>query len=161
MKILFIHQNFPGQFKHLAPVLVRQGHQVSAMTLKKQAPAQWQGVTLIPYGVEKGSTPKVHPWAADFETKVIRGHACFVACRELAGNGYTPDLVIAHPGWGESLFVKDVWPNTRLGIYCEFFYQALGADTGFDPEFPPPEPSGDACRLRMKNGCSNSAHAQN
>jgi glycosyltransferase involved in cell wall biosynthesis len=151
VKILFIHQNFPGQFKHLAPALVQQGHEVTALTLQADAPAAWQGVKLVPYAAKRGSTPQVHPWAADFETKVIRGHACFQACRKLADNGYVPDRIIAHPGWGESLFVKDVWPDTRLGIYCEFFYHAAGADTGFDPEFPPPDPAGHACRIRMKN----------
>lgn len=34
MKILLIHQNFPGQYKHLAPALVQQGHQVVALTPK-------------------------------------------------------------------------------------------------------------------------------
>jgi glycosyltransferase involved in cell wall biosynthesis len=46
--------------------------------------------------------------------------------------------------------VKDVWPDARLGLYCEFFYSAVGSDVGFDPEFPVTEP-GDACRLRLKN----------
>lgn len=44
-----------------------------------------------------------------------------------------------------------MWPKARLGIYCEFFYRSEGADTGFDPEFPPADPQGDACRLRLKN----------
>lgn len=31
MKFLFIHQNFPGQFKHLAPALAERGHEVRAL----------------------------------------------------------------------------------------------------------------------------------
>jgi hypothetical protein len=65
--------------------------------------------------------------------------------------GYVPDIVSAHPGWGESLFVKEVWPDAKLGIYCEFFYAPQGADTGFDPEFASGDPGGDACRTRIKN----------
>jgi glycosyltransferase involved in cell wall biosynthesis len=68
----------------------------------------------------------------------------------LRQTGFTPDLIIAHPGWGESLFIKEVWPNAKLGIYCEFFYPPRGADVGFDPEFPATDP-GDVCRLRIKN----------
>ncbi len=64
--------------------------------------------------------------------------------------GFTPDVIVAHPGWGESLFLKDVWPNAKLGIYCEFFYHAQGVDVGFDPEVPPTD-AGDVCRLRLKN----------
>jgi glycosyltransferase involved in cell wall biosynthesis len=61
-----------------------------------------------------------------------------------------PDVIVGHPGWGEPLFAKQVWPGTRLGLYAEFFYQIQGADVGFDPEFAPPDPEVDACRLQMK-----------
>lgn len=150
MQILFIHQNFPGQFKHLAPALVSRGHQVTAMTLQPNPAETWQGVRLMPYGVSRGTTPGVHPWVSDFETKTIRGEACFRAALPLKAQGFTPDVIIAHPGWGESLFLKDVWPTARLGIYCEFFYHPHGADVGFDPEFPVRDP-GEVCRLRLKN----------
>jgi glycosyltransferase involved in cell wall biosynthesis len=92
----------------------------------------------------------VHPWVSDFETKTIRAEACFRAALKLRAEGFTPDVIVAHPGWGESLFLKDVWPAARLGIYCEFFYHPHGADVGFDPEFPVKD-VGDVCRLRLKN----------
>ena len=151
MNILFVHQNFPGQFKHLAPELARRGHRVLAMTMRRVDPGLWQGVRIVPYGAARGSTPGIHPWVQDFETKAIRGEACFRAALELQREGFEPDVIVAHPGWGESLFLKQVWPRARLGIYCEFFYHAEGADTGFDPEFPARDPAGDACRLRFKN----------
>lgn len=154
MNILFIHQNFPGQFKFLAPALAQQGHTVVAMTMQKIDPqAQrdgWQGVRLVPYAASRGTTPNVHPWVSDFETKTIRGEACFRAALQLQAQGFMPDIVVAHPGWGESLFLKEVWPAAKLGIYCEFFYHPHGADVGFDPEFPVPD-VGDPCRLRLKN----------
>jgi glycosyltransferase involved in cell wall biosynthesis len=150
MNILFIHQNFPGQFKFLAPALVKQGHTVFAMTMKKTEAKAWQGVTLVPYTASRGNTPNVHPWVSDFETKAIRGEACFKAALQLKASGFAPDVIMAHPGWGESLFLKEVWPQAKLAIYCEFFYHPQGADVGFDPEFPPTDP-GDACRLRLKN----------
>lgn len=150
MKILFIHQNFPGQFIHLAPALVQQGHEVHALVLKKDAPSQWSGVRVHAYQPSKGTATGVHPWALDFETKLIRGESVFRKCLELKAQGFTPDAVVAHPGWGESLFVKDVWPDTKLGLYCELNYTEKGNDVGFDPEFLSTDP-GDACRLRVKN----------
>lgn len=150
MNILFIHQNFPGQFKFLAPALVQQGHNVSAMTMQKVSADTWQGVKLIPYAASRGTTPNVHPWVSDFETKTIRGEACFRAALQMREAGFVPDVIVAHPGWGESLFLRDVWPDAKLGIYCEFFYHAQGADVGFDPEFPPKD-EGEVCRLRLKN----------
>jgi glycosyltransferase involved in cell wall biosynthesis len=150
MNILFVHQNFPGQFKFLAPALVQQGHRVLAMTLKRAQAAEWQGVTLVPYALGRSSAPKVHPWVSDFEAKAIRGEACFLAASQLKANGFAPDVIIAHPAWGESLFLKQVWPQAKLGIYCEFFYLPHGGDVGFDPEFPATE-VGAGCRLQLKN----------
>lgn len=151
MKILLIHQNFPGQFKHLAPALAANpAHEVVAMTLQKVDAAVWQGVRVVPYQAHRGTTPNVHPWVSDFETKTIRGEACFRAALALKAQGFTPDVIVAHPGWGESLFLKDVWPQARLGIYCEFYYRPEGADVGFDPEFMAQD-AGDVCRLRLKN----------
>ena len=151
MQILFIHQNFPGQFKFLAPALAADPtNTVLAMTMQKTTVEQWQGVRLVSYTSQRGSTAGVHPWVSDFETKTIRGEACFRAALRLKEEGFTPDVIIAHPGWGESLFLKDVWPNTKLGIYGEFFYHPQGADVGFDPEFPTKD-AGEVCRLRLKN----------
>lgn len=150
MKILMIHQNFPGQFKFLAPALASQGHEVVGMTLQKVEAQEQFGIRLVPYGVNRGSTTGIHPWVSDFETKVIRAEACFRAALKMKAEGFTPDVIIAHPGWGESLFLKEVWPTAKLGIYCEFYYHAQGADVGFDPEFESKDP-GEVCRLRLKN----------
>ena len=150
MNILFIHQNFPGQFKFLAPALVKQGHSVRAMTMQKTEAMQWQGVQLVNYTSKRGSTPNVHPWVSDFETKTIRAEACFKAALQMKQQGYLPDVIVAHHGWGESLFLKEVWPEAKLGIYCEFYYHQHGADVGFDPEFPATD-EGEVCRLRLKN----------
>jgi len=150
VNILFIHQNFPGQFKFLAPALAAAGHRVVALSMQAVPTGNWRGVNVVAYAATRGSTRGVHPWIGDFETKVIRGEACFRAALRLRDAGFVPDVVIAHPGWGESLFVKEVWPQTRLGIYCEYFYRRQGGDVGFDPEFAVGD-VGEACRLQMKN----------
>ena len=151
MNILFVHQSFPGQFLHLAPALAADPqHAVWALTMRQDAPAQWQGVRMVPYRPARGSTPDIHPWMVDLETKAIRAEAALRAALQLRAEGFVPDVIVAHPGWGESLCLKDVWPRARLGIYCEFFYHAQGADVGFDPEFNSGDP-GEVARLRMKN----------
>jgi glycosyltransferase involved in cell wall biosynthesis len=151
MRILFVHQNFPGQFKHLAPALAENpANEVVAFTMQSGMPETWQGVRLISYQAARGTTPNVHPWVSDFETKVIRGEAAFRAALTLRESGFTPDLIIAHSGWGESLFLKDIWPDTKMAIYCEFFYHTHGTDVNFDPEFINADPTND-CRLRLKN----------
>ncbi len=124
------------------------GHRVVAMHIN--ATPAMPGVETRRYTPQRGSTPGVHRWVSDLETKVIRGEAAYHCARQLRDEGFSPDVIVAHPGWGESLFLKDVWPQAKLGIYCEFFYQPAGADVGFDPEFPSSN-SEDACRLQLKN----------
>jgi len=150
MNILFIHQNFPGQFKHLAPALASLGHDVTALVLTKTDAKKWNGVKLIHYSLDRGNAKGAHPWTVDFESKVIRGEACQRAALALKKQGYTPEVIVAHPGWGESLFLKEVWPGAKLNLYCEFFYQPRGADVGFDPEFSSSDPA-DVGRVTLKN----------
>ena len=151
MKILCIHQNFPGQYKHLAPALAKLGHHVLALTPKVEKPVNWNGVHVVPYKVQGSSTRNIHPWLADFETKILRGQSCYAGALRLKEQGYAPDVILAHHGWGESLFLKDVWPTARLGLYCELYHLAKPDFTSFDPEFPSRTPALDPLRLRMKN----------
>lgn len=135
MKILFIHQNFPGQFKHLAPALAARGDEVIALSPQIKTAHLWQGVRMIPYRIARGSTRGMHPWVADLESKFIRAEACFNAALQLLAQGFEPDVIIAHFGWGESMFLKDVWPAARIGLFCEFFNRPDYPYAGFDPEF--------------------------
>lgn len=151
MKILLIHQNFPGQYKHLAPALVQQGHEVVALTCKVKEAQVWQGVRIVPYAITGASTPKIHPWLADFETKIIRATSCYRGAQALRQAGFQPDVICAHHGWGESMFLKDVWPTARLGLYCELYHLTTDTFVNFDPEFPTRNPEGDKMRIRMKN----------
>ena len=144
---LFIHQNFPGQFVHVATELARLGHKVVALGIKGRA---IPGVQYIRYTPKAPSRVSEVEQARDFETKVVRGLACAQAMVQLKQQGLTPDTVVAHPGWGEALFCKDVWPLARLLMFAEFFYAADGADYNFDPEFEH-DSVADRARLRMKN----------
>lgn len=151
MRILFIHQNFPGQFKFLAPALVEHGHEVLATTVGETAETKVEnGIKIISYPVDRSTSPTIHPWLFDMETKMIRADGCMRACDRLKQEGFVPDLIVAHHGWGESLLVKEVWPSVKLALYCEFFYATSDLDADFDPEFSKLDLSG-RCRLRMKN----------
>lgn len=152
MKILFIHQNFPAQFKYLAPALVNCGHDVSALRLDKNSKPEinWSGVRIFSYTPLRSSTQGIHPLVSDFETKIIRSEGVLLCAKELKTNGLYPDLIVSHPGWGETMFIKKVWPAAKLSIYCEFYYSSTGSDVGFDNEFSKPN-STDSCHIDMKN----------
>ena len=147
MKVLFVHQNFPGQFKHLAPHLARAGHAVKALAIDGSG---LRGIQMHRYRPGRSTSRDAHPWAQEFETKLIRGEACASAAQQLKAEGFTPDVIVANPGWGESLFLKDVWPSAKLLALIEFYYAARGLDFDFDKEFFREDLARNA-RLRAKN----------
>jgi glycosyltransferase involved in cell wall biosynthesis len=149
MRILFVHQNFPAQYKHLAPALAARGHEVVALTRRAQVPPL-PGVRVERYELNRGNTKGVHPWALPFESKTVHAEAAGAGAFHLKEAGFTPDVICAHPGWGETLALKDVFPTARLLSYCEFYYHAHGVDVNFDMEFSKPSWSYDAW-VRIKN----------
>jgi glycosyltransferase involved in cell wall biosynthesis len=151
MRILFIHQNFPAQFLHIAHALKQAGrHELMAVTHaeNKRAP-------LIPtrtYALAPDRL-KAQPFVDHYAQRVARGLAVAELLMAMRREGYRPDLVIGHGGWGETLFVKDVWPDTKIILHAEFYYDAEGSDVGFDPEFGP-DPRSDASaryKIRTRN----------
>jgi glycosyltransferase involved in cell wall biosynthesis len=135
MRFLFVHQNFPGQYRHLAAHLARSGHEVVAVgeTGNLKRTARVPGVKL--YGYE-APPPAADGFNAAVVRAVNRGRQVAAGAAKLRQAGFKPDVIGAHIGWGEALFLKDVFPEAKLLLYCEFFYRSRGADMGFDPEFP-------------------------
>lgn len=145
---LFLHQNFPGQYRHLAPALAAAGHTVVALGVNPPA-APLPGVRHVRYAVGKPAG-KAPPGLADFHAKVLRGEAAAAALWRLKEEGLVPDVIHVHPGWGEALFIRDVFPQARLLMYAEFFYGAEESDTFFDPEFSIPNRAA-LQRIRLNN----------
>jgi len=127
MRFLFVHQNFPGQYRHLAAQLARAGHEVVAIgeTANLHRTPRLAGVKL--YGYE---APAAAPngFSAPVERAVNRGRRVAAGAARLKQAGFKPDVIGAHIGWGEALFLKDVFPEAKLLLYCEFFYRPRGAD---------------------------------
>ena len=135
MKVLFVHQNFPGQFLHLAPELQRRGHECLALTDAGNTRA-----SQIPVLRYKHAAATVDPAATrlgrNYTQMSDRGVATARAALQMRDKqGYVPDVIFGHSGWGETLFLKEVWPAAKLLVYAEFYYRGQGADVGFDPEF--------------------------
>ena len=137
MRILFVHQNFPGQFKNLAPELAVQGHEVLALGVNKPAHPT-PGVKLLfhrPRLVNAEILKDAPPELRVLQAKTARGHSVARAMLKIKQDGFIPDLIFAHSGWGEAFFIKDVFPNIPLLVYAEYYYGTAGGDTHFDPEF--------------------------
>ncbi len=133
MKILLVHQNFPGQFLNLAPALAARGHEVMALTDEKNnRPSRVKVVRYRkPREIDRKETGLAHSYAEHTE----RGLMAARACRQLLEkHNYKPDVIFGHSGWGETLFLREIWPEAKLLVYAELMYQTTGHDTGFDPE---------------------------
>lgn len=148
MKILFIHQNCPGQYKHLAPLLAADPrNQVLFITKPNKPPIA--GVRKLEYLPKREPSPQIHPYLVPLEAGVLHGQQVARVAMQLRSQGFVPDIVCAHMGWGEALYIKDIWPRTPLLGYFEFYYHAFGADVHFDPQQP--RQIDTVCRIRTKN----------
>lgn len=152
MRVLIIHQNFPGQFRHVAKAWSqRPGWKVVGIG-RETAPGmpeleKSRRLTLIRYKPHRSVHQEQHHYLRRMEDAVLHGQAVARILLALKAKGFKPDVILAHPGWGETLNAKDVFPDARLVHFCEWFYNAPaegngldpdwpGADIGFDPEFP-------------------------
>ena len=135
MRILFVHNNFPAQFKHVVRALSRQPG-VTIAAVGSQSARRMQGVQLHKYHLGEGNVSGTHPFARRFDLECRRAEQVLYSLSSLAGSGFAPDVIVAHPGWGETLPLRTFFPAARLLVYCEFFYRVEGQDMGFDPEFP-------------------------
>ncbi|AWJ93478.1 glycosyl transferase family 1 (plasmid) [Azospirillum baldaniorum] len=148
MNYLFVHQNFPGQYQHIVQHLAAQpGNRV--VFISHESPASIPGVERAVYQPFRTAKSTTHHYIQELELAVVYGQSVYEVCRRLKAEGFRPDIMIGHNGWGETLYMKDVWPDVPLLAYFEFFYHLRGADIGFDPMMAVTE--NDGPRVRTKN----------
>ena len=133
MNILFVHNNFPAQFKHVIARLNRRGG-VRMAAIGAESSVEAEGVDLRRYVSPNGSNALVHTFARRFDYESRRAEQVMFAALKLKHEGFEPDLMFAHCGWGETLPLRSVFPGARLAVYCEFYYRPEGQDVGFDLE---------------------------
>ncbi len=148
MKFFFLHANFPAQFRHLITVLGKNPeHQVIFGTTCQRG--QIRGVRKVLYKESRKVSPDIHHYVAPLERAVLQGQAVYRIAQQLENEGFYPDIVYAHSGWGLGLFIKDIFPKTKYIGYYEWFYHARGTDADFDPS-DPIDTNLEAC-IRIKN----------
>lgn len=150
MRILFLHPNFPAQFRHVATLLAQDPNNEVVFGCKIENP-EWQipGVRKVLFKVSREARAETHHYVRFLENGVLHGQAMFRIAEQLKAEGFIPDIIYGHSGWGPTLFMKDAFPNSQLMCYFEWFYHAVGSDADFDPADP--LSVDDMARIRTKN----------
>lgn len=149
MRVLFLHPNFPAQFRHVATLLSKDPKNQLVFGTKTENNLQISGVHKAMYSVAREPNPQTHHYIRVLEGAVLQGQAVYRLCDDLKKKGFYPDLVYSHSGWGPSLYVKDAYPRAAHLSYFEWYYNARGADADFDPSEP--LNADDFLRIRSKN----------
>lgn len=148
MRILFLHNNFPAQYRHIATAMASEGgHQLVFGTQAKAG--EIAGVTKAFYKPSREVREQTHHYVRNLESAVLNGQAAYRMFMDLKKKGFVPDIVCGHSGWGPTLYVKDAFPDTKLLSYFEWYYRAHGSDADFLPESD--ISADDECRIRTRN----------
>ena len=135
MKILLIHQNFPGQFRQLAPFLYNQGHDLVGICSHDRPIAAKYRIFRYPV---PSKFEGLHFSSALADEAFKRAHSVARICDQLKSENWNPDLICVHSGWGESLGIKEVWPNVKQIIWPEIWLRPEHSGWGIDPLKPLP-----------------------
>lgn len=152
MNFLFIHQSFPGQYKFIVNQLLKDPlNKVVALGIESCTESFVGNFVYHQYSLTRGNCQGIDPLLLDLDSKIIRAQDCALLAAKIKLSGFTPDIICAHPGWGEALFLKDIWPLVPLLCYQEFYYNTFGFDLDFDAEFNQNPSLYDAYKIRLKN----------
>lgn len=150
MKVLFLHRYFPAQYRHLAAALSADpANEVRFVAAEREAESADPRVRLSLYTPSRAAHPTTHHYLQFAENAVLHGQAAFRQMRQLAEDGFRPDVICAHAGFGPGMFAADAFPGVPILAYAEWFYRARDSDADFLPGSAVSED--DACRLRLRN----------
>ena len=135
-RILFVHQNMPGQYRELLDFLRAQGgHELVFLTQRRNHP-EVEGVRKVVYRPHRVPAKDAYGLSKTWEEAAGYGYGAAQAAQALRGEGFTPDVILGHTGWGELLFMKHVWPDVPILGFFEYYYREHGGPVNFDPEDP-------------------------
>ena len=159
MKILFIHPNMPGQYKHLARILAEDKNNQVVFLTKEKPGISIPNVIKAEYKVTREVMPETHRYLINFERAIFQGQEAWRVCNQLKAKGFVPDIIIMHPGWGDGLFIKDIFHGTPTLSFLEFYYSAYTGDVNFLKNdyvktAPVTKSMDDDARVRIKNTCN-------
>ncbi|MCB2081478.1 MAG: glycosyltransferase [Rickettsiales bacterium] len=140
----------PGQYKHLCRILAENPENEVVFLTKPKPKVSIPNVTKVEYEIKREPSPETHRYLIPFERGVFAGQEIWRVCKQLKLKGFTPDVIVGHLGWGEGMFLKDIFHDVPVLTFMEYFYSAYGADVAFLEEEKNWDDDNRA-RIRMKN----------
>lgn len=134
MRVLFAHQSFPGQFRYLAPTLAAQGHEVVFMSLPTTR--SLSKIQQVFYDMTPPAREPEDQYIGHLLNAMSYARAAAATANSLKRDGFVPDVIIAHPGWGESLFLRDIFSSAKMLLFLEFFSRPENSYYDFDRTEP-------------------------
>lgn len=151
MRILFLHKNFPAQFGALGLWLAeKKGWDVTFATQREGV--RHDKIRIVNFKDHREVTKGIHHYLVGTERAIITGQSFVRLALALKNQGYTPDIIVAHSGWGIGVFAKDVWPDAKYVPYVEWWYHSPATDR--TPHDDPGDPLDSAARTRVRNAPS-------
>ena len=131
--VLFVHNGRPGRFAPLARALKNRGWNGALINRADGLPLD--GFSTIQWKFRAPSPKSAFVLVRPAEDNLRVGRAAAEAARQLRSDGFSPDIIIGHPGWGEMLFLDEIFPTVPQIQIGELYYRTLNSDVDFDPEF--------------------------
>ncbi len=147
MKILFLHRNFPAQFRHLASALANNKEDEVVFVTNNTKTQTFGAIKKYSYKLKREVPNNCHRYLRFYEESIIHGQSAAEVLISLKQQGFVPDIIFGH-SWGSSLFVKEVFPTVPYIAYIEWYYNPVNSDMDFGGKVLDIE---EKAKLKIKN----------
>ncbi|MBL4789507.1 MAG: hypothetical protein JKY60_10820, partial [Kordiimonadaceae bacterium] len=151
MRILFVHNNFPGQYRRITKYIAdrpKLGVKMFAATLSSNSQPN-DCMQTIHFKPHREVLEGAHPALIATERALLNGQALYSALMKSKKAGFNPDVILSHSGWGSAMFLRDLFPDAKFLTYYEWYYHSLNSDGSFLMDEP--YDANSQLRIRMKN----------
>lgn len=121
-KILFLHPNFPAQFRAPCESLAKEGIHDVRFLCQTHYGREINGIQKLVLKGRGSHENTLMSSKNELERMLYRANVYRQAFLTLSQERWQPDVVVSHCGWGNGLFVKEVWPNCRFIVYLEWWF---------------------------------------
>ena len=127
-RVLFLHHNFPAQFRFLALHLAGLGHEVIFLSERNNS-GTLPGIRQITVKDSNNAYGRSNlmgqiECSERFRRELIN----------LSVENWIPDVIVSHSGWGCGLHANEIFPKSRQIVYVEWWFANGAADYNFDPD---------------------------